>query len=510
MAFLTSFSGWLPVTFLSSQNIPPPSSTCRTSAPDQVKNVAQTPYHGPHQPHASQSRPQSTYSLAEVLSVSRIHPFYSDALYPPDEDTVQAIRKQAKTYLTEADLKKQPLLRKKDLYTVIERLVNDTSPRNTYRHNVYTSVTGGGSTTSKPLFFATNALENRRHRAYFGQMLQSLGVVKCGDWALTIHCAGELYRSLDLTCEIMENAGASILAAGNCLNPSKVVQLLQDFSVNILMGDGNQVISVIHHISTISPGKHNIKLDKIIYTSEGLTAAQRSHIHTILGPVKICSFLGSAEAGPYGVSSPDLTPGDPTSNHADFIIDTRMTLIEILPISFKEGDPIPDTLPEGEIGIIAQTSLTRLRNPVVRYLTGDIGSLHSLPERAQHLIAEADRQYMRVLRLQGRDRRFSFLWDGYDIEFEKLSTVMAEPEFGVLQWQVVLDKMEPSKEISLELRILTSRCHGHEPVIGRLKGFFGISSSNKHKFKVTLVNGVTDFELSQTGRKVIKLVDRCN
>ncbi|KAM0232071.1 hypothetical protein ACHAPO_008105 [Fusarium lateritium] len=77
------------------------------------------------------------------------------------------------------------------IYTM---LVNDVSPENTYRRNVYTSVTGGGSTLSRPLFFATDALENRRHRAYFGEFLNKTGLIESGDWVVTIHCGGSLYR----------------------------------------------------------------------------------------------------------------------------------------------------------------------------------------------------------------------------------------------------------------------------------------------------------------------------
>jgi hypothetical protein len=132
--------------------------------------------------------------------------------------------------------------------------VNDTSSENTYRHNVYTSVTGGGSTLSRPLFFATDALENRRHRAYFGEFLKKVGLIEHGDWVVTIHCGGSLYRylkvqarlmrsatltrhrSLDLTLETMENAGASVLAAGSYSTPAETVSLLQEFNVNVLTG----------------------------------------------------------------------------------------------------------------------------------------------------------------------------------------------------------------------------------------------------------------------------------
>lgn len=413
---------------------------------------------------------------------------------------------------------------------MIERLVNDTGPRNTYRHNVYTSVTGGGSGVSKPLFFATDALENRRHRALFGEFLKKIGIIERGDWVLSTHHGGSLYRyaealpskkhhrlhpprSLDLTLEILENAGATVLAAGHQCPPPTVVQILQDFNVNVLAGDSSQIMSIVHQISTMSEMKKRIKIRKVIYTSEGLSIIQRAQIYEVLGPVIIYSILGSAEAGPYGASSPFLVDLDPETNCNDFIIDTRMTVIEVFPLSCTAGESgwIAEPLPDGETGVIAQTVLTRLRHPVIRYITGDIGSLHSLPHKAVGRIAKHDLRHYRVLRLRGRDHRFSFMWDGCDFQFDKLNKILSDPQSGVLLWQVILEKMQPSQEISLEIRLLSCQSSGDtvhlQTLLDLLKAYLDVSVSNEHKFKITFVNDVLGFELSETGRKVIRFVD---
>ncbi|KAF5554380.1 hypothetical protein FNAPI_6461 [Fusarium napiforme] len=454
-----------------------------------------------------------TYSLADVLAVARMHPFYSSTQYPPDEDAIQRAREEAASNYERPDLNSWPLLRKSDLYTVIERLINDTDPRNTYRHNVYTSVTGGGGGVSKPLFFASDAIENRRHRALFGEFLKTTGIIERGDWVLSTHHGGSLYRSLDLALEIMENAGASVLAAGHQCSPATVVRILQEFNVNVLTGDSSQIISILHHMSTIPDIKKKIKIRKVIYTSEGLSIMQRVQIYKVLAPVAIYSVLGSAEAGPYGASSPFLVDFDPSSNYNDFVIDTRMTIIEVLPLSCagSESDEIPEPLPDGETGVIAQTVLTRLRHPVIRYITGDIGSIHALPQKAVDRVVKHDLPHYRILRLQGRDHRFSFMWDGCDFQFDKLNTILSDTQSGVLLWQVILDKMQPSQEISLEIRLLSGQSSGDtvhsQTLLGRLKACLDVNSSNEHKFKITFVNDVLGFELSGTGRKVIRFVD---
>ncbi|KAH7125924.1 hypothetical protein EDB81DRAFT_730223 [Dactylonectria macrodidyma] len=458
---------------------------------------------------------ESNFSLEEVLSIAKIHPFYnSHVRYPPDTHAINVAREKAANEPTKADLRAQPLLRKRDIYTTIERLINDNHPQNTYRHSAYASVTGGGF-GSKPLFFATDVHENRRHRANFGRFIRNMGIIKEGDWVLTMHTAGELYRSLDLTLEILENAGASVLAAGHLMSPADIARLLVDYHVNILCGDSNQIAQSIHHISTLPQGQRDkLIIDQIIYTSETLTPSQRALITAVLGPIKVCSFMGSAEAGPYAVSNPDLTGVNAGAGYEDFLFDTRDTLLEILPPLFAEQGFNPDPVPEAEQGIVVQTSLARLRNPLVRYITGDIGSLHPLPEESRSLIPETEWPHLRLLRLQGRDRRFSFDWDGEYIEFHHLAALLDKEECGVLQWQIIVGRMDSSAESSLQVRLLcsprTENIISELALTDRVRTFFHTYSGNEHRFQLAYLKDLDGFERSSTGRKVIKFIDQFN
>lgn len=417
--------------------------------------------------------------------------------------------------MAESNLKAQPFLWKSTLYSTINRLVNDTSPQNTFRHSVYTSTTGGGM-GSKPLLFATDVHENRRARAGFARFLQSMGLISSSDWVVTTHTGGELYRSLDLTLEVLENAGASVLAAGQHMSPAKVIQLMINYHANVLSGESSQIVSIVHYISTLpKEERDSIKLDKIIYTSEGLTPSQRSHIREVLGDIQIYSFLGSAEAGPYAVSCPRLTGNYwATASYEDFVFDTRMTRIEILPLSFSEHDSNPEPVEDGQQGVIAQTSLTRLRNPLVRYVTGDVGSLHPLPGDSRALIPEMDWKYLRILRLQGRDRRFSFEWDGSYLEFSGLNAMMNDAKSGILQWQVVLDKMEPTMEGLLEVRVFRSNVNADAmsegDLVDRIETFFHVFSGNCSRFKLVFLKDDSAFKRSDTGRKVIRFINNYN
>jgi phenylacetate-coenzyme A ligase PaaK-like adenylate-forming protein len=337
---------------------------------------------------------------------------------------------------------------------------------------------------------------------------------------------------LDLTLETQENAGATVLSGGSQLEPDDVIRIVTQYHVNVLTGDTSSMVRMAHHISTLPPAeREKIKLDKIIYTSEPLTPAQRAHIETVLPHVSICSVLGSAEAGPYAVTcqlseqnalteNGDHTPAvNGTVNgvngvngvntaYQDFVIDTRLVWIDILPKSVNEGDRIATSLPNGQEGLVALTSLSRLRNPLVRYMTGDVGSLHPLSPHSAPLVPEADRPHLCILRLRGRDSRFSFDWDGNYIEFRRVESLMNNPEYQILQWQIIREKMMPSLETRLEVRLLCAVDADRQRIEKMIKVFLHVNQENDHCFRLVFVNRLEDFERSSTGRKTMKFVDR--
>ncbi|GAB0132235.1 hypothetical protein EsDP_00000676 [Epichloe bromicola] len=380
------------------------------------------------------------FSLQKVLAAGQIHPFYNSSVpYPPSPERVKKLQEDARAG-ENLDLKSFKILQKDTLYDVNERLLDDLSPQNYFRHRAYVSLTGGGS-GSRPLCFITDVDENRKHRAEFGQFLQTTGLIQNGDWLLTTHYAGDL--SLDLMSETTENAGAAVLSAGNHMSPKDVAESLKKYHVNVLCGESNQIVQLAHFISTLPEQERRaLKLDRIIYTSEVLNKSQRKLIRAVLGDIKICSIMGSAEAGPWAVSHPDLTGVNDETGVQDFVFDTRSMVVEIFPLSLSEDGGHAEPLPEGEQGIVVQTSLSRMRNPVIRYNTSDVASTHPLPESAREHVPAGEWEHLRVLRLHGRDRRFGFKWDCIYFQFSDITSTMNNEECGILQWQVILDQLE--------------------------------------------------------------------
>ncbi|KAE8375733.1 hypothetical protein BDV26DRAFT_299489 [Aspergillus bertholletiae] len=458
-----------------------------------------------------------SFSLAEVLAIAKKHPFYDPKIqYPPNARALQEARNSAGNHQTKADLRSQPLLHKNDIYKTVERLTHDASPENVYRESSYMTISGGGS-GGLPMMFAVDVHENRQQRAQMGKLLRTCGVIHPKDWVISVHISGGFYRSLDLTTEIMENAGATVLSAGNSMELEEVVQTLAHYHVNVLTGDASQVVQLVCYISTLPADRQKqIQITKVIYTSEPLTAAQQSFLRETLGDIKICSVMGSSEAGPWALSSPELVGEENlTSSSMDFVFDTRDMIIEILPpaaLGDEKASSDIHPLPLGETGIIVQTSLRRLRNPLVRYITGDVGSLHELPDMASTVVPESERQYLRVLRMQGRDRRFSFKWYGAYFEFEKMKALVQAEECGILQWQVILDPAESSPLITMEVRLLRAPSQAGVLSDGeltkRVRNFFLVLPENENMFRLVFVKDLAGFERSSTAGKVINFLDR--
>lgn len=310
----------------------------------------------------------------------------------------------------------------------------------------------------------------------------------------------------------MENAGGTVYCAGHLMPHAEVARLVSGFRINVISGDSSQIVQFALYVSTLPDTQRKaIRISKIIYTSEPLVRPQRAYLTSVFGgDVLICSVLGSAEAGPWAVVNPAVTGNGDDDDAADFIFDTRDIIVEVLPQTVGEdpaGNGI-EPLQDGEVGVLATTSLQRLRNPLIRYLTGDVGSLHSLPKT--DLIDPEEAQYFRVLRVQGRDKRFSFNWQGEYFEFKNIRDLIQSEEFFVLQWQIIR-KETPTHTHHLQIRLLRGQHNDRrlpeDDLVRKLKKFFHVVPDTEKYFQITFVSGLQEFERSKTGSKVMHYLD---
>ncbi|KAI9933172.1 hypothetical protein MW887_007643 [Aspergillus wentii] len=401
------------------------------------------------------------YPLSDVLAVASVHPFYSDTTYPPTREELPSVLANARESTNGLELSKFPLTEKDKLYKQIARLTNDKDPRNGYRQGTYISTTGGGS-GGQPMVFATDSIENRQQRAVFGSLLRACDILGPGDWMLTMHVCGYLYRALDLMTEVFEASGATVLCAGGDMELEKIVKCLIEYRVNAIAGDAGQLVQLVRYITTLPEEKKQmIQIDKALYTSEPMTPAQRSFLKSVFPSIALTSVIGSAEAGTWGASTAELTESAMEKNYADFIFDNRLMHLEVLPTSIINNTENlasqPQPIPDGEKGLLVQTSLQRLRNPLVRYVCGDLASLHPLPESISSRLSPEDAAHYRIARVYGRDRQISFDWYGEYYEFQQAQAVMQTESWGILQYQIIRrypDNDTSHLEVVLEVRVL--------------------------------------------------------
>lgn len=311
----------------------------------------------------------------------------------------------------------------------------------------------------------------------------------------------------------MEHAGATVLPAGSDMSPETVTETLIRYRANCLSGPVAELIKVALHISRLPADRRAaIKVTKLYYTSEPICKAQSHFLHRIFGAVTIYSALGSAEIGVWGIHNPELTGEDTNHDNAiDYIFDTRSMLVEILPTDATSDVKGTNDTSDEVIGNIVVTSLQRLRNPLVRYNSGDLGSMHPLPEAAWSRIPAGERDHYRVIRMYGRDPRFTFECNGHSFQYASLAQLIQKPGWNILQWQIVI---RPCQDRGDHVTVLLLRdCEGNGDLSNadlalELKAAF-LADSNE-RFCLDFVDDLRGFERSTTGQKVIRIVDLRN
>ncbi|KAL4925441.1 uncharacterized protein BDV17DRAFT_272253 [Aspergillus undulatus] len=462
------------------------------------------------------------FDLRDVLEIASVHPFYSDTPYPPRSEDLSSLLKGLRESATEFKLSSFPLTWKEALYKEIARLTTDQDPRNGYRQGTYISTTGGGSGGGPPMVFATDSQETRQQRAAIGSLLRSCGITGPGDWIMTMHVSGHLYRALDLMSEVLEGSGATVLCAGSQMDQDQMIETLIAYRVNGIAGDAGQIIQLARYISTLPEDtRSQLLINKALYTSEPMTPAQRGFLNSVFPNIAVSSVIGSAEAGPWAVSPADLTESTREQHYADFVYDQRLMHLEVFPFTIEdERSQSSEPLPHGEKGLLVQTSLQRLRHPLVRYVCGDVCSLHPLPESIKAKVSAEDAPHYKVARIYGRDRRISFDWYGEYFEFPVVQAAMRTESWGILQYQIIRrykanegsgEDHHHQVDIVLELRVLRHNEPGtisEEELTRELRAFFWVFENNEELFDLKYLTDYSGFVRSTTGRKVINFIDR--
>ncbi|KAA8898497.1 hypothetical protein FN846DRAFT_207415 [Sphaerosporella brunnea] len=449
------------------------------------------------------------FTLDEILLRASTHPMYAHLL----GDNHRNNEGESKIRLDDF-----PTVDKAHLISGFAKLL-ETDP--TALHAAYLSPTGGTRWGSKQLYFVSDARENRLQRVEHAErVLRTLGVFTPTDIVVNLHGAGSMYRSLDLIGALIEYSGATDLSVGVVTTYDPVVLFTELFRANVVTGTASRVLEFAEYIAAHPEHFSKVAtLTKVVYTSETMTRPQELFLRRVLKNVEwVASIYGSAEAGPWAATKPQRDVQPEIREWNEFVFDSELMVVEIMD---PDGSTVladsraintggPDVEPEdsGSVGEIVLTSLSRARNPLVRYRTGDLGSL------SRYVSPDAEggsSSSLCCLRFRGRAPEKSFDLDGdYMDVAEFQQRVFSKTEYRVIEWQVIIDSFgEAGCKIRLEFRVVAEG--GDE---GRQEW--------EEKVQKDIVDNVvgpqiqvvvrkvdyTQLERGKVARKVVKVLDR--
>ncbi|RUS24355.1 hypothetical protein BC938DRAFT_473717 [Jimgerdemannia flammicorona] len=474
--------------------------------------------------------PLATYHLSTILSQASTHPIYSPLLRNATSDAPLTL--QSFDFVT-----------KDHLLSSFDHLQH-TNP--SFLHSIYISPTGGtrsGPTTH--LYFFTSTVENRAQRALASTLLSTINVFEPTDITINLHGGVPMYRCQDLMGSLIDNCGATDLSIGSNATDAQVLAIGKRFDGNVIAAPSSRLLQFARYMYGLKranggEGEVGLKLKKVVFTSEPLSKAQEGFLKEALGVETVASVYGSAEAGPWG-GAPPQPIADQTSTGAmgegevpgkgflrSFVFDRRQMIVEIIDGGGNVLDDStnlrsePTQIGEPIVGEIVLTSLTRHWNPLLRYRTGDFGSLHSIStlHGTQELLkrnTDAAENLCHII-MYGRSPNSSFFLDSDYIDIVQLDRqVFANPEWDVLEWQIIIYPLS-DEELKLgdgkltgdglEFRVVR-KCEGAtDGYKERLRKEIVEKVISEHVSVVVKVVDYDGLEKGRMARKVMKIVDR--
>ncbi|KAI5779668.1 hypothetical protein DFH27DRAFT_387807 [Peziza echinospora] len=466
------------------------------------------------------------HTLQEILIQASTHPYYINLLTPEQQA-------QSPTSLT---LPAFPFLTKDHLFAGIAHLLA-TDP--TFLHGIYISPTGGTRSVIN-LFNFTCSRENRQIRKHASRLIRVLGLLGPTDIVANLHEVTRMYQSQSLSAAIIEYAEATNLNITVSCQDADVVGYGEFFKPTAVFALPSRVVQLARYVKEerIEWGARTGRpMDKMLYTSETLSREHEVFVAEALGIKQVGSLYGSAELGPCAASPlrPVLTREDldpetttrPELGYREFVVDRKLLLVEVLDDNTGEilassenpvvvgGEEEKEQDAAKRKGELVFTSMLKFRHPIVRYRTGDIGSIHPYTGPLDLTIkGSGTRDDYFIFRLYGRIPQKSFTVDGEYIDIQTLQKrCLSKPEFDVLEWQVILDRLA-AEEVetgeahdTVEFRIVTAGDVGedYEDVVTRtlIKDVFGPN------LKVTVRRvSYSELERGRNAGKMLKIIDR--
>ncbi|MEA2401127.1 MAG: phenylacetate-CoA ligase [Thermoleophilaceae bacterium] len=178
-----------------------------------------------------------------------------------------------------------------------------------------------------------------------------------------------------------ERLGATVVPVSGGFT-ARQAMLLGDLGSQVLVATPSYALAIAQALRDAGVDPADLKLELGLFGGEPFSAAMRAQIERELG-LSAVAFYGLSEMCGPGVAAECLPVRDGLHVQEDHFI------VEVVD---PDGD---EPLAEGEEGELVFTTLAKEALPLIRYRTGDIGSVVTTP-------CECGRTSARVVRLRGR------------------------------------------------------------------------------------------------------------
>ena len=222
-----------------------------------------------------------------------------------------------------------------------------------------------------------------------------------------------------------ERLGCTVVPASGGNTPRQA-QLLEDLGAEILCCTPSYALAIVDHVS--EPAR--LRLRAGVFGAEPWTEGLREAVEQALGLTALDIYGLSEVMGP-GVSAECIEGRDGAHVNEDHF------LVEI--VDPESGEPLPD----GEIGELVFTTLTKEALPLLRYRTGDLASLTREP-------CACGRTFARMSRVVGRTDDMLIIRGVNVFPSEIERVLLALPELAP-HYQLVVERPEHLDDLTVQV-----------------------------------------------------------
>ena len=214
----------------------------------------------------------------------------------------------------------------------------------------------GGSSKGKASFVATDIKENEYQRALFSMHLQKNNILSKGKIAINLMPCALMYRASEIFTEFCSRAEVTVLPVNEHAPDPMVCRMAELFHADTIIGMPSRLVEFAEYVQN---NQIQVHFEHLIFAGEALSKERRAYLEKILNIRRFTGIFGSAESGIWAFQ-PDFLP-----------LNSYVIVQELMYVEIVSAD-------ENGYGKIVLTNLVRVKNPLLRYDTGDTGRLRKM------------------------------------------------------------------------------------------------------------------------------------